>query len=78
MTWKQCITEVDDPDGIQDSFEALFLAHGGPRDWALFERISEDRTVNVYLLTPVAAENDHLAQGVRWLESGPGEAPEGP
>ena len=67
MTWRQCITEVDDPDGVRDRFEALFMAHGGPRDWALFGRLSEDRTANIYLLTPIAAENEDSLTGV-WMD----------
>lgn len=43
-------------DSIQDKFEHLFIAHGAPKEMALFCRTTEDRKEVVYLMTPTAAE----------------------
>ncbi len=60
--WKQCITPYPgDFEGIQDRFELLFTALGGPKEMALFSRTTDDRKHEIFLLSPAAAHlGEHL------------------
>ena len=70
QSWQQCVTVFPgDFDGIQDPFEAIFIARGAPQDWALFCRNTRDLKNVVFLLTPGASEISPSLRG-RWTTVG--------
>jgi hypothetical protein len=69
QSWKQCVTVFPgDFDGIQDPFEAIFIGHGPPHDWALFCRNTRDSKNVVFLLTPSASEVSPSLRG-KWTDA---------
>jgi hypothetical protein len=69
VAWKQRITAFPGNDtGIFDAFEKLFMAHGGPPDFALFSRTTENFENEVFLLSPASAAWAPLLGG-DWAEA---------
>jgi hypothetical protein len=67
-TWKQCITGFPGNfKGIQDRFDAIFMALVAPKEMALFSRTSEDFEHEIFLLTPAAARLADQLEG-DWVD----------
>jgi hypothetical protein len=69
--WKIHIASYPGHPPIFDQFEARFMALNGPKEFAMFERTSDDMAKHAYLLTPAAGAACPRLGGVVWSDATP-------
>lgn len=69
MAWMTCALPFPGTDtGLQDRFEAIFMALQAPRGAALFGRTTEDFASEIFLISPRAAAIPAVRSLAEWAE----------